>query len=487
MKKLKKILTILILTLAIAGVSPVFATTRIKEYTDEYKKYLELTDEEKSKILTPRMFEVKNSKSNYNNPIKYLRNKMTSFESEFQLSQYIPENVIVRNQMQTNSCWAFAALSSLETNLALNNYYNNLPTKTYDFSERHMEYATSRTFLNGVKNPNTTTREVGSGGNDLFAIPYFTNGSGAINESDMPFENNKNKISISKIQNKTVTSQVYDTVLFEASDSEENKNIIKNHVKTYGSVAVGIHGAKVNSEYYNSSTGAIYCDDEENAPCDHEVSIVGWDDNYSRTNFNAKHRPTNNGAWIIKNSWGTTVGKNGFMYVSYEDVNVYTLTYGIIRASDQINYENIYQYDYCGPEAAFTEDELNGTPLYLANIFNKKTSGTEYITQVGIYSTEGYTCRVYVNPNGTGKNKSDLKAVKLKTGDSQTVDTVGYHTLEFLNPMKINADSFVVAIEITGSDSDQVSYATELQLAKSDWADVEIESGKCFITTKRFE
>ena len=84
-------------------------------------------------------------------------------------------------------------------------------------------------------------------------------------------------------------------------------------------------------------------------------------------------------------------------------------------------------------------------------------------------------------------SKSDLKAVKLKTGDSQTVDTVGYHTLEFLNPIKINADSFVVAIEITGSDSDQVSYATELQLAKSDWADVEIESGKCFITTKRFE
>ena len=63
---------------------------------------------------------------------------------------------------------------------------------------------------------------------------------------------------------------------------------------------------------------------------------------------------------------------------------------------------------------------------------------------------------------------------------------VGYHTLEFLNPIRINADSFVVAIEITGSDSDKVSYATELQW-DDEWADVEIESGKCFVTTKRFE
>lgn len=34
----------------------------------------------------------------------------------------------------------------------------------------------------------------------------------------------------------------------------------------------------------------------------HAVSIIGWDDNYSKDNFSTK--PTNNGAWIIRNSYG---------------------------------------------------------------------------------------------------------------------------------------------------------------------------------------
>ena len=54
--------------------------------------------------------------------------------------------------------------------------------------------------------------------------------------------------------------------------------------------------------------------------CNHEVAIVGWDDNYSRTNFR-NYASIGDGAWIVKNSWGSNWADNGYFYVSYYDVN----------------------------------------------------------------------------------------------------------------------------------------------------------------------
>lgn len=480
MKKLKKISIGLIIALLIIGSNAVCASTIINElkrieYTEEYKKYLLLTDEEKSNVIAPRMFEVKNADDSTSNPIKYLRNETLGLESSFSLIQYIPENIIVKNQMNTNACWAFPALSSLGTNLALRNYYSNLPTKVYDFSARHMEYATSRTFANNVINPNTTKREVGSGGNQFISIPYLTNGTGAIAESQMQFENNENKIDISEIQNKTVITQVYDTIEFENGNLSTNINAFKNHIKNYGSVSVAMH---MNVNCYNDSTGAIYCNDSETHKSDHAISIIGWDDTYSKTNFNSSCMPTSNGAWIAINSYGTQFGNNGFVYISYEDVNIYTQAYGILKSSDKVSYENIYQYDYTGFNSSIG---IEGNVIYMANVFNKKTAGDEYITQVSLYTTESCVCKAYINPNGTSKAKNDLQQVTLKDGDSKTITNVGFHTLEFLNPIKINANNFAIVIEIEGNNSETVSCAIEAKIPDSEYEDIEIESGKCFI------
>ncbi|MDR0846899.1 MAG: hypothetical protein LBN08_05255 [Lactobacillales bacterium] len=51
---------------------------------------------------------------------------------------------------------------------------------------------------------------------------------------------------------------------------------------------------------------------------DHEVTIVGYDDNYSKNNFNEKFRPRSNGAFLVKNSFGTANAKDGYCWISYE-------------------------------------------------------------------------------------------------------------------------------------------------------------------------
>lgn len=413
-------------------------------------------------------------------------------------------------------------------------------SKVYDYSERHMEYATSNTFSNGVTNPNGYNRKVGSGGNFDIATSYLTNGTGAILEKDMPFENNEDIIDISQIQNKVVSSQVYDTIAFpsyKAQSTEEDKlqvmNKIKQHIQNYGSIQASIHGNSSNSSVfscYNNKTGALYCNNRYMHPADHAVSIIGWDDNYSRENFAENSRPTSNGAWIVRNSWGDKInemkltelkqeifnefkqqcisngwdtydkipnsfieesgytidgedvyikyGDNGLIYISYEDDNVAIGMYGIAKASDTIEYDNIYQYDELAPSYVLKFLTKN---IMLSNVFDKKTDGTEYLTQVALYAPEVYTCKVYVNPNGTSKDKKDLQQVKLKTGDEKTIDA-GYHTLEFANPIEIKSKSFTIVIEIQSTGT-STSFSLESKITDTDswWSSAKIENDKCFL------
>ncbi len=508
------------------------------EYTEEFKKYRQLSEEEQSKRIPPKMFETGERNSRITkNPLKIVRAARSNTKTRFSLKDVIPNNVVVRNQKTTNTCWAFASIASLETNLAL---MNQDATK-YDFSERHMEYSMVKDFLNDVTNPNKINRMIDSGGNYQTASAYLTNGSGAIPESEMPFENNKNKIAISEIQNKTISSQIYDTVEFPSvkitDDTTKIKEQFKQHIENYGAVYASINGAVPTSEYANNETGAIYCDNEGNCPINHAVAIIGWDDNYEIANFNESHRPNNKGAWIIKNSWGekeeytleemkqtvfasapedikTTngwksaadvkdedaiaifeeigytvenniatkkIGDNGIMYVSYEDVNIYKTTWGIEKASDKKDYENIYQYDELGSLYVIQSEE--GNKAYIGNKFKKKTTGKEYLTQVAIYAPQTYTCKVYVNVKGTSMAVNDLQPVMLKAGETETFNA-GYHTLEFAQPIEISQD-FAVVVQVQGSEEGSIAIAGEARIPKDVIASsvydlVQIESGKCF-------
>ena len=547
MKKLKRItiiLSILLLGLVVCGNLQVFAnedqnTLKQAEYSEDYKRWLQLSEEEKKSVMRPRMYDIVLTKKVSNNLLYKTRLLGANISARYSLKDVIPNNLVIKDQKLTNSCWAFAALSSLETNLALNNYRNNANTaKVYDYSERHMEYYTSRTFANNQENKIGYNRNVGDGGQWYIAESYLTNGSGAINESDMPFENNENIIDISYVQNKKVTSQVSDTIEFAdyaKKNNDEKEQIIsevKKHIQNYGSVFASIHGnSSSTTEYtcYNNNTGAKYCNNSETHAIDHAVSIIGWDDNYSIDNFSENSRPSTKGAWIVRNSWGekteytvselkelifntnkqqcisngwnsasdipneiitqmgytiengiayVKIGDKGLIYVSYEDCNISKTLYGIIKASDTIDYENIYQYNNYYPASVLTPSK---STIMLCNVFEKKTSGKEYITQVALNCPETYTCKVYVNPNGSSKAKEDMQLVKLKAGDAETFDA-GYHTLEFDKPIEIKASNFVVMVEIQGTRQDSIGVMLETKVPEiTNFNCVSVESEKCFI------
>lgn len=547
MKKLKKIFLIifLIFILFLLVDKKVFASTNLfqkVEYSEEYKKWLELTDEEKKNVIQPRMYDVLPQTDTSKSIFYKIRLLGATINPTYNLKDVIPTNLQIRNQMHTNTCWAFATLSSLETNLALYDYKKNntdAEAKVYDFSERHMDYSTSNSFTESESNKKFGyNRKVEDGGNWIFAQSYLTNGSGPINEDAMTFQDNTNLIALSEIQNKTVTSQVYDTVEFaDYNKNPEQKSQImgqiKQHIKNYGSVYAAIHGNFAEVEYpcYDNTNGSIYCNDAETHKLDHAVSIIGWDDNYDKNNFPGDKKPNSNGAWIIRNSWGEKIeyelselkkeifkilqqegktehlqkaeeittemltkagytvdegqnkaylklGNDGFMYISYEDCNVATTLCGIIKATDGKNYEKIYQYDEHYPMAYV--ETTNGSKVMLCNIFEKQTDDKEYLTQISIYAPETYNCKVYVNPKGEDHNKENLQPVSLKAGQSETFGT-GYHTLEFAEPIEISKGKFAVVVEIQGT-RDKVMVSLEAKpegISQFDY--VQVETDKCFI------
>ncbi|MBR2289468.1 MAG: bacterial Ig-like domain-containing protein [Clostridia bacterium] len=511
-------------------------------YSEEFQEWLTLPEGERENIMQPEMYEDLNTEFVVSNPLYQVNLLGASNSSRFSLKDVIESNVSIRNQQDTTMCWAFAGLSTLETNLALTNYKTgrNL-SKVYDYSERHVNYATTRFFAGNVENKFGFNRAPGSGANWYAVENYLTNGQGAIAESQMPFENNGNIIGIEEIENKTVETRVYDTVYFsnynemEETERLEEMDKIKQHIQNYGAVFGSIHGdttESINYSCYNNDTGAKYCSHPEEHPTDHAISIIGWDDEYGLENFDENARPANPGAWIVRNSWGEEIeydvatlkqevfatysdacrahgwnsaeeipdefiaealgyqirngniimpiGDHGLMYVSYEDCNIGSTLCGITKAADEVDYDFIYQYNELFAAVGI---ELNTDSTFICNIFEKETSDVEYLTGVALSAPETYICKVYVNPNGTGKTKSDLQLVELEAGTSETIDR-GFHTLEFAEPVELTGDSFVVAVEIEGTRDGKIGILTEGVINDTDTFHYVItEQNKCFIAS----
>ena len=521
----------------------------LAEYTDEYKEWLALSEEEKQERLEPRKFEIMVGKDrtsylkDINNILKVQELLKANVSQQYNLKDVIPENVVIRDQKTTNSCWAFATIGVLETNLALRNYKASLPTIVYDFSEKHMNYATAkRAFNDGEINEYGYNKNVSDGGNFYIATQYLANGQGAINESDLPFVNSEENIDISEIQNKEVVTTLYDTVEFPTLTAGERDQIMpsmKEHIVNYGGIYAGIHGAEILGDSYNNETGSIYCKNVILETINHAVVIIGWDDNYSKENFNENQQPTEDGAWIIKNSWGEAIteklsvlkqamfeaqqsycesmgwdtadkipddvilevyksaygedkasiqgdelvieiGNEGYMYISYEDCNVYKALTGIEKVTDTKDYDQVYQHDILSSNANLEVTDSNN--IYLSNVFSRDASNQELLDKIGIYTTQEYTCKVFVNPNGESKAKEDLQEVQLASGETETIEP-GYHTLEFAEPIKLTGDSFAVVVQV--ENEYVIKYASlETQVEETQWSEAIVNAEESFCTNE---
>ncbi|MBR3299474.1 MAG: hypothetical protein IKI64_09790 [Clostridia bacterium] len=92
----------------------------------------------------------------------------------------------------------------------------------------------------------------------------------------------------------------------------EYNELIKQQLLDKRGVSIGFYAdasrpdqtIDANGVYIDFKNWAHYTWDES-LIANHAVVIIGWDDNYPKTNFLKNHQPPENGAWLVRNSWGS--------------------------------------------------------------------------------------------------------------------------------------------------------------------------------------
>ncbi|MDD5482350.1 MAG: lectin like domain-containing protein [Kiritimatiellae bacterium] len=325
----------------------------------------------------------------------------------------------VRDQGDYGTCWAFATYGSLESCLLYSGGGSN------DFSENNLANLAGFDF------------GFDDGGFAEMSIAYLARWGGPVNEADDPYPNPGGSSVLPPVKHVQSVEIIGRRISSLANDA------IKAAIVDRGPLWVGM-SANNFYFYYNPETYAFFKATPEST--DHAVAVVGWDDAFSRTNF-AEPQPSNDGAFIVRNSWGTNFGDNGYFYVSYDDrVFARSASYLFLNGESTGIYSQVYQYDPLGwvSSMGYSADTAWG-----ANVFTVTNSGE--LKAVSFYASStnaSYGIYIYTDVAASQPRSGTLHAYQ--TG---SLTNAGYYTVVLSSPIGLAAGrNFSVAARIYTPD-----------------------------------
>ena len=349
----------------------------------------------------------------------------------------------IRNQGTYGTCWAFAATSALESSL--------LPEEKYLFSVDNMSMS------------NSFHANQYDGGEYTMGMAYLAAWQGPVLEKDDPYGDGVSDDTLKAVKH------VQEMQIIDGKDYEGIKEAVFKYGGVESSLYSTIRSSQDSSVYYNRENSA-YCYIGTEKP-NHDVVIIGWDDNYPSSNFNTQLE--GDGAFICQNSWGSDFGEDGIFYVSYYDTNICTHKVFYTRVDDTDNYDNIYQSDLCGWVGKMGYDSEQ---IYGANVF--KAKGNEKLSAASFYATGANTEYELYVVHDFKNEKSFANREKLASG---VVKKAGYYTIDFDEQQLKAGEKYAIVLYVKTPGSKH-PLAIEYDTGESILQGVDLDDGEGYIS-----
>ena len=332
----------------------------------------------------------------------------------------------IKNQGIPGPCWAFSALGACESNFLMQNLGEKI-----DLSEMHLAYfmyrnpKSERNFSSSLKN-GTLKLE----GNIFMATAFLSRLSGATDERYLKYTTTNldslKKSLKSKSPEDFKRSIRLKDVFFLSWTKSPDDYTRKKLIQKYGAIAISFYSDVF--KYHTINQYYTYFNNSHGHKTNHAVLIIGWDDNFSRNNFNPK--PSKDGAWLIKNSWGTSRGNNqGYFWLPYEQYIYGGAAFVIEKNNNRLRHYGYDDLGWC--------DNLKYK--YSANIF-KIREQKESLKEISFYTPENnlqYEIYIYKLQN----KKSPING-ELLLSIKESIEYAGYHTISLPEKISMNQNDY---------------------------------------------
>lgn len=346
----------------------------------------------------------------------------------------------VKDQGRTGTCWAHAASSSVET------AWKSLRNNFLNLSEMHMAYNAE---------PGT---DLNTGGNALIAMSYYARLDGPVLETDYSTVNDVQVVNDEAILPGRTKMEDYEAMRGGFAVGELIAipfGRIRQYVMDYGMVMSSyrvIDGASYythDSQHHQPGLGYHL---PGGLQPNHAISIVGWDDNRTIRN-NRGERAT--GAFLVKNSWGTDFGEDGYFWISYDTFPHDGHSYVFTDVGEQ--FDRVYRaeaYEWQGESMRIP----GSSRLYVMNEYERRTTGEEEAKEVGFYKfgDDPTTYTFWLGqPNAVRPETYDFEEVA-----SRTLEHGGYFTVP-LRAVRLKGSRFAIKVKAETLNNKDLFFTVE--------------------------
>ena len=363
-----------------------------------------------------------------------------------------------KDQGEYGTCWAFSGIELAEFQMI----NKGEARKTIDLSELALAYFTYNSVtdpLGGTKGDKLSIQGgndfLSVGGNLLFGARGMFKWQGPIAEKLAPYDTAETVLKKGIESNRAYNFDEAHLENMYLISRSSNASDIKKYIMENGAVGVQYYASGDESDFkkvtYSPSTGVsqkvytYYCPYPLQA--NHVVVIVGWDDNFSKSNF--KNSPGKNGAWLVRNSWADSISEDygSYFWLSYYDKSLQDAAY-VYDFGSKDNYDYNYQYD--GGSVVWASGYTKA-----ANIFTVNSSSTygEKLEAVNLSfindSSVSYKIKIY-----TDLSSDNPYSGVLVSSQSGVTKYAGMYTIKLKNPVLLNKGSkYAVVVETSGGVS----------------------------------